>query len=347
MRRTMLLAILAIQLFLSGTLAEAAEHPISQPISKQAKQSNQTDPLLSARLDLFQQMESLYGIPWHYLAAIDQYERSFKKRSSKKKGSNQTTDRITAITIPSTIWSGPFNPEEDDQDEASINFFGGIGKDGSGDGKADQNNDLDVLYTIIHFYSEYGFSLEDFRIGIWNYYKRDRAVQTIQQFVKIYDKYQKIGLNEHAFPISRQYRYSYNNTWGDARGWGGRRIHEGTDIFADYGTPILSTSYGIVEVIGWNRYGGWRIGIRDMENIYHYFAHLSSYRKGLRTGDIVEPGQVIGYVGSSGYGKPGTSGKFPPHLHYGMYYDTGFDDWAFDPYPYLKQWERKSYKKKR
>jgi peptidoglycan LD-endopeptidase LytH len=45
-------------------------------------------------------------------------------------------------------------------------------------------------------------------------------------------------------------------------------------------------------------------------------------------------------VGSSGYGPPGTSGKFPPHLHYGMYKDNGFTEWSFDPYPHLKMWER-------
>ena len=149
-----------------------------------------------------------------------------------------------------------------------------------------------------------------------------------------------------SFPIPVQYNYSYHNTWGDARGWGGRRIHEGTDIFADYGTPVRATRFGVIEVMGWNMYGGWRVGIRDLENVYHYYAHLSSFNKKFKIGDIVEPGNVIGYVGSSGYGKPGTSGKFPPHLHYGMYRDNGKTEWSFDPYPYLKRWEREEYQKK-
>lgn len=295
------------------------------------------------RQELFLRMESLYGIPWYYLAAIDQYERTIKKRKAKQPSSQ----RITAVSIPPAVWSGYLNPDEEDTVEASISFFGGIGIDGNSDGKADRQDDADVLTALIRFLSDFGFAPEDFRIGLWRYYKRDRAVKTISQFAAIYEKYQHLALERHHFPIPKQYDYSYQDTWGTSRSWGGNRIHEGTDIFADYGTPVLSTGYGMIEVIGWNRFGGWRIGMRDMDNVYHYFAHLSAFRKGLKAGDIVEPGQVIGYVGSSGYGKPGTSGKFPPHLHYGMYMDSGTDEWAFDPYPYLQRWERHMYAKKK
>lgn len=107
---------------------------------------------------------------------------------------------------------------------------------------------------------------------------------------------------------------------------------------------MRSTCFGIVETKGWNRYGGWRIGIRDIENRYHYYAHLMGYEKSLLRGDIVTPGQTIGWVGSSGYGSPGTQGKFPPHLHYGIYRDRGITEWAFDPYPLLKQWENKEFR---
>jgi murein DD-endopeptidase MepM/ murein hydrolase activator NlpD len=330
-------------LFLSACILPAGNQPKAAPPPAAQQPAAAVDPILQERFDLFVRMESLYGIPWTYLAAIDQYERSMKKRRKDE----PKTERLTSITIPPAVWCGYLNPEEDDTDEASIAFFGGIGVDGNGDGKADQRDDLDVLTAMIRFLSEFGYAPEDFRIGLWTYYKRDRAVKTISQFAIIYAKYQTLALGQHHFPIPKRYRYSYNSTWGDARGWGGKRIHEGTDIFADYGTPVLSTGYGIIEVIGWNRYGGWRIGMRDMDNVYHYFAHLSSFRKGLKPGDIVEPGQVLGYVGSSGYGKPGTSGKFPPHLHYGMYRDTGSEEWAFDPYPHLKRWERQMYSKKR
>jgi len=108
---------------------------------------------------------------------------------------------------------------------------------------------------------------------------------------------------------------------------------------------VRSTCYGIVEVKGWNPYGGWRLGIRDLNNIYHYYAHLSGYDKIIQVGSVVKPGQVVGWVGSSGYGKPGTQGKFPPHLHYGVYRDRGLMEWSFDPYPSLRQWENEDRRK--
>lgn len=332
-------------LFIAISLIMSSVPPGLQASSMVTPVATTEEAQYQERMELFQRMEAIYGIPWTYLAAIDQYERTLKKRTDKT-SPNPTAQRITAITIPSAVWSGYLNPDQEDTNETSIRYFGGIGMDGSGDEKADQHNDADVLVTLIHFLAEFGFSREDFRIGVWMYYRRDRAVQTIDQFVSVYEKFQTLDLHTHTFPIPKQYRYSYRSTWGDARGWGGRRIHEGTDIFADYGTPVLATSYGVIEVLGWNRFGGWRIGIRDMNNIYHYFAHLSAFHKGVKAGDIVEPGQVIGYVGSSGYGKPGTSGKFVPHLHYGMYKDTGAAEWAFDPYPHLKRWEKAGPQKK-
>lgn len=332
------------RLIIQISLCVAAAFLPLESVVRAAPSAQQGDPILQARLQLFQRMESLYGIPWTYLAAIDQYERTMKIR---KKQANQaeSPSRLTAVDIPEDRWSGPLNPDAGDSNPVSIQFFNGMGRDGDGDGKADRNNDLDALTSLIHYLSAYGFSHDDWQIGVWSYYQRDRSVKTIRQFAQVYDKYQHLRLDDRHFPIPARYEYSYRSTWGDARGWGGRRIHEGTDIFAGYGTPVLSTAYGVIEVIGWNRYGGWRIGMRDMGNVYHYFAHLNSFKKGLKPGDIVEPGQVIGYVGSSGYGKPGTAGKFPPHLHYGMYRETGGADWAFDPYPYLRRWERQGRKR--
>ncbi|CCQ97679.1 sporulation-specific L-Ala-D-Glu endopeptidase [[Clostridium] ultunense Esp] len=295
--------------------------------------------LLEERMALFERMESITLIPWYYLAAIDQYERSTHKTKGEK-------DRLIAIRIPSSLWSGPLNPDQEDENPVSISFFQGIGEDGDGDGFASLESDEDLLYTFAHHLSQYGTTEEDLRIGLWEYYEKDKAVRIIHEFAQIFKKYNRLDLFDKAFVLDRRFHYSYHSTWGDPRGWGGRRIHEGTDLFAGYGTPVRSSSYGYVEIMGWNKYGGWRIGIRDLNNIYHYYAHLSGFQKGVKTHMIVEPGQVIGYVGSSGYGKPGTSGKFPPHLHYGMYKYNGRSEWAFDPYPHLKLWERNERKKR-
>nr|WP_228547454.1 M23 family metallopeptidase [Filobacillus milosensis] len=284
------------------------------------------------RKSLYEKTETLTQVPWYILAAIDQYERNIKKTNE---------DRITGIQIPYEQWYGvlPADPNHQQQ-ENTLNLFGGIGKDGDGDGIADPTNDEDVLYTFAMEIKQKISSNDDLESAITAYYEREKAAQIILEIATLFNHFKTTNLSERAFPIPKWNNYSYRSTWGDTRGYGGRRIHEGTDIFAGYGTPVRSTSYGIVEIKGWNRFGGWRVGIRDMYNIYHYYAHLNGFEKGLEEGSIVKPGDVIGYVGSSGYGKKGTSGKFPPHLHYGMYKDNGKNEWAYDPYPYLRRWER-------
>ncbi|WP_042352456.1 M23 family metallopeptidase [Bacillus massiliigorillae] len=288
------------------------------------------------RMKLFKTIERHYQIPWYYIAAIDQYEHSLRNARRDLPDS----DGPIGILVPPEKWSGLLNPNPYDTNPMSITFFDGIGVDGNGDGKADSRSDTDILISIASYLLNYGTDDDNFRIALWNYYKRDKAVGIVMSNAKIYKKFARIDLNKKAFPVPITSDYSYRSTWGVARGWGGRRTHEGTDIFANYGVPVRATSYGVVEIKGWNRYGGWRIGIRDLNNTYHYFAHLNGFTKGIKIGTIVEPGMVIGSVGSTGYGPPGTSGKFPPHLHFGMYKDNGFTEWSFDPYYHLTVWER-------
>lgn len=282
------------------------------------------------RLALYQKTASFTDVPWYYLAAFDQYERNIQK---------DKTDELIAITFPDELWYGPGNVSKDDSLTA-IDLFGGIGRDGNGDGKAHSEDPEDILMTAAQLLSKNGVTEDDIKISLWHYYKRDLTVKTISNIAKVYHQFKTVSLLERHFPVNIHYNYSYRSTWGHRRGFGGNRIHEGTDIFAGYGTPVTSTTYGVVELKGWNMYGGWRIGIRDIHNIYHYYAHLNSYDENIAVGDIVKPGDVLGTVGSSGYGPPGTAGKFPPHLHYGMYKDNGHNEWSFDPYPYLLRWER-------
>lgn len=327
-----------LNILVCGSLLAGASTPVQAASAVSAKpdtESKRIKAVLAERKDLFEKVSAVTGIPWNYLAAIDQYERTTnitRKRPAEK--------RLVGIYFTELQWCGMMNPDHEDTNEVSIALFNGIGKDGSGDGKADRTNDLDVLFSMAGILLKRGTAEEDLRIGLWEYYQNARSVKRIQQFSQIYGKFDTLDLHEHTFVMPLSAEYTYRSTWGASRDWGGYRIHEGTDLFADYGVPVRSTAYGIVEIKGWNPYGGWRIGIRDLNNVYHYYAHLSGYNKEIKEGDIVVPGQVIGYVGSSGYGKPGTSGKFPPHLHYGLYRDNGLTDWSFDPFPYLNKWER-------
>lgn len=298
--------------------------------------ASEVDDVYTKRMALYERIEAVTTIPWYYLAAIDQYERNVRQSRREL----PKAEGITGIYFKPEEWVGFTNPNINDEDPKTIKFFNGIGFDGDGDGKASLHSDDDVLYAFANFLLRYGTDYENIKIGIWNYYKRDKSVRIIMGKAKLYQNYGRLDLDEHVFPVPIGTHYSYRSTWGSARGWGGRRIHEGTDIFADYGLPVRATSYGIVEMKGWNKYGGWRVGIRDINNNYHYYAHLSGFSDDLTVGQVVEPGKVIGGVGSSGYGPKGTSGKFPPHLHYGMYKDNGYTEWSYDPYPHLKLWER-------
>jgi murein DD-endopeptidase MepM/ murein hydrolase activator NlpD len=298
--------------------------------------------IYEARERLFEEISILTGIPWFYLAAIDQYEKGLTNANSKTRPSREG---VLHIYYSAAQWGGHFNPDPNETNPAAIAFFKGLGKDGSGDGLADRNNDSDVLYTMASHLLEYGTSAENFPAALWQYYHNSRSVQRITQFAKIYETFGKMDLFDHSFPLPLRSDYSYRSTWGASRSFGGYRIHEGTDLFARYGVPVRSTCYGVIEIRGWNRFGGWRVGIRDLNNVYHYYAHMSGFNKEINAGDVVKPGDIIGWVGSSGYGKPGTQGKFAPHLHYGLYRDYGLAEWSFDPYPYLRKWEREERKR--
>ncbi|WP_371825254.1 M23 family metallopeptidase [Paenibacillus soyae] len=323
--------------------ARAANEKAARLEATADAQAQAANPL-DARRELYDNISTVTGVEWYWVAAVDQYERTITKARPKAR---QLLGQTVGVFIEPERWAGELNPDSEDTQPVSIGWFNGIGRDGDGNGFAERTSDFDLLYSLVTFASVQGTNDVRFPIGLWEYYRNGRAVQRIEQFAKMYKHYGKLDLFEHAFPVPIGSTYSYKDTWGDKRGWGGRRVHEGTDIFAGHGTPVRSTCYGVIEIKGWNKYGGWRIGIRDLNNHYHYYAHLSGFDKKLSVGDIVEPGQVVGWVGSSGYGKPGTSGKFPPHLHYGIYSDRGLIEWAFDPYPHLRRWEQQERKRLR
>lgn len=160
------------------------------------------------------------------------------------------------------------------------------------------------------------------------------VVNEIKRFAGL----QEIFLHK-GFPLGTADAYHYQDGYGDARSYGGSRKHEGIDLMADMGVPIRSVGDGTVEQVGWNEYGGWRIGIRGRDGIYYYYAHMSRYEGRPQKGDKVKRGQTIGYVGDSGYGPEGTTGQFAPHLHFGMYRGRGSGLKAFNPYPFLRAWE--------
>lgn len=144
--------------------------------------------------------------------------------------------------------------------------------------------------------------------------------------------------------IDASMRVTFENSWMLERNYGGKRGHEGCDLMSsakEMGRfPVLSMTDGKVTNLGWNDKGGWRIGIESDSGTYYYYAHLSMYAV-LAEGDRVAPGELLGFMGNSGYGKEGTTGKFPVHLHVGIYIEKKGKREAVNPYPFLKEIQSK------
>ncbi len=137
---------------------------------------------------------------------------------------------------------------------------------------------------------------------------------------KVYKK--KYGIKAF-LPIAKNYGFSHYNDFGASRSYGYKRVHLGNDLMGSIGTPIIAVESGIVEAVGWNQYGGWRIGIRSFDGKrYYYYAHLRKdhpYAKDMEEGKVVKAGDVIGYLGMTGYStKENVNNINVPHLHFGM-----------------------------
>lgn len=133
---------------------------------------------------------------------------------------------------------------------------------------------------------------------------------------------QKYGLKAF-LPIAKNYSFNHYKDFGTSRSYGYKRVHLGNDLLGSIGTPIIAVESGYVEALGWNQYGGWRIGIRSFDGKrYYYYAHLRKdhpYAKDLKEGQTVMAGDVIGYLGMTGYSsKENVNNINIPHLHFGI-----------------------------
>lgn len=133
------------------------------------------------------------------------------------------------------------------------------------------------------------------------------------------EKYGLIGYS----PIAKTFPYSDGDDFGAKRTYGYTRPHLGHDMMAQTGTPVIAVESGVVEALGWNQYGGWRIGIRSFDTKrYYYYAHLRQnrpYAEGLSVGKTVKAGDVIGYVGRTGYStRENVNNIQVSHLHFGL-----------------------------
>lgn len=148
-------------------------------------------------------------------------------------------------------------------------------------------------------------------------------------------------------PIAKGFPYSDYDDFGVSRSYGYKRQHLGHDMMGQTGTPIIAVESGYVEALGWNQYGGWRIGIRSFDKKrYYYYAHLRQgfpFALDLEEGSIVQAGDVIGYMGHTGYSATEDVNNIDEtHLHFGiqLIFDEsqkdGNNEIWIDPYPLVR-----------
>lgn len=199
--------------------------------------------------------------------------------------------------------------------------------------------------------------LSENKLSLYEYKKSVSAIEKHRkaELKKLANAYKTIMSDLVYFPLadgtsSHSEDYHYSDSWGGERTYGGKRSHEGTDIMDGENErgffPVLSMCDGTVENTGWLELGGYRIGIRSKSGAYIYYAHLHSYAAGLTGGDTVKAGELIGFMGDTGYSTvEGTTGNFDVHLHVGIYYRTDhYEELSVNPYFILKYLEKNKLK---
>ncbi len=193
--------------------------------------------------------------------------------------------------------------------------------------------DLDNLINKI----KNGETMEDLtqNLKFYDYYF-ESYLAVLGNFIGYYslgpDFEERYGIKAF-LPIAKNYSFSHYDDFGNSRSYGFKRTHLGNDLMGSIGTPVIAVESGVVQHIGWNQYGGWRIGIRSLDGKrYYYYAHLRKnhpYIQNLEEGSTVKAGDVIGYLGMTGYSiKENVNNINVPHLHFGM--ELVFDESQFD-----------------
>lgn len=211
-----------------------------------------------------------------------------------------------------------------------IEILACLGTKYGGDFKKYKENDINEIIKSL----KSGISARDIvkNNKTYNYYKEVYGT-VLKEFIGIY-KIKKISKDGNpqweeiyglkAFsPIAKTFPFNHFDDFGASRTYGFSRPHLGHDMMAAIGTPVIAVESGTVEIMGWNQYGGWRVGIRSFDKKrYYYYAHLRKnkpFHIDLKEGKTVKAGDVIGYVGRTGYStKENVNNINESHLHWGM-----------------------------
>ncbi len=212
-----------------------------------------------------------------------------------------------------------------DKHASWIDLLAILASRGSGNFKNYKSSDLSKITQEI----QGGKTVEEISKDLKSFpYYKEAYTGVLSGFVGEYEIERDDGTFEKKYglkafsPIAKGYSYSHFDDFGASRSYGFRRKHLGHDMMGSVGTPIIAVESGYVECVGWNQYGGWRIGIRSFDRKrYYYYAHLRRDHpyNDMYEGKIVTAGDVIGYLGMTGYStKENVNNIDTPHLHWGM-----------------------------
>lgn len=178
---------------------------------------------------------------------------------------------------------------------------------------------MDELTKDMKYYSYYQEAYDAVLGGLVGEYKIEAKASGTDEGKQWVSKYGLKGFS----PIAKGFPYSDYDDFGAARSYGYKRNHLGHDMMGQVGTPIAAVESGYITAMGWNQYGGWRLGISSFDGKrYYYYAHLRQnfpYCKTLKEGDVVQAGDIIGYMGRTGYStKENVNNIDTYHLHFGL-----------------------------
>lgn len=206
---------------------------------------------------------------------------------------------------------------------------------------------IDPIGYLCYSMMAYDYDLTRYGVVDEQTFRRGIAkVASTRGYQELYGYYKAILQDIRFFPVPELEGadITYSNSWKAPRTYGGERFHEGTDLMASNNLrgyfPVLSITDGVIEKKGWLEQGGYRIGIRSEAGGYFYYAHLDTYAPDLNIGDAVIAGQLLGFMGDSGYGSEGTVGKFDVHLHLGIYVNVKNEEMSVNPYQLLQILEK-------
>lgn len=173
--------------------------------------------------------------------------------------------------------------------------------------------------------------LEDARMAL---VEARRASVAAQFNLAVFAAGSEIVIHGFVFPVGDP--HTFGDSFGAPRmmGTGYEHAHQGTDIMAPSGTPLLACERGIISQMGSDVLGGTKLWLKGESGTYYYYAHLSAFAEGMTNGTVVEAGDIVGLVGDTGNARGGA-----PHLHFEIHPDGGM---AVNPYPLLAVVDRLS-----